>query len=434
MRILRNPVAVVVTLGVAIIPSLYAWFNILANWDPYSSTGNLQVAVANEDKGTASDLVGRLDAGKQVVSQLKKNDRLGWTFVSADKAVEGVQSGEYYAAIVLPKDFSESLINSITGSSDKPNIIYYVNEKKNAIAPKITDTGATTIDSQINATFVSTVSKTLVQTMTKEGGKLSQSADGTRTSVVNDLNGLIEQLNDIDSSLGRMGGTFDDAEKGIKQAKSTVASLKRQISSAQKAAKQSQRLLTQVQGSAQSFSSSLAGAFDNGSVQLSGIGVSVNNAAGDALSAFNTAQGSIDDITNALQKPIDGAATLSSDLKDAMNKAGIGRDTAIGKQIWQQIRRARQDREHPAGPTRRLPQGHVTVHQLRQERGHQPFGRHQHRHRQRHRHTQPRTHDAHRNRHPEPDRGIEQLRHAQRHNRRHAVIAVIHARPVRQPV
>ena len=64
MRILRNPVAVVVTLGVAIIPSLYAWFNILANWDPYSSTGNLQVAVANEDKGTTSDLVGRLDAGK----------------------------------------------------------------------------------------------------------------------------------------------------------------------------------------------------------------------------------------------------------------------------------------------------------------------------------------------------------------------------------
>lgn len=98
--------------------------------ESYSSTGNLQVAVANEDKGTTSDLVGRLDAGKQVVSQLKKNDRLGWTFVSADKAVEGVQSGEYYAAIVLPKDFSENLINSITGSSDKPNIIYYVNEKR----------------------------------------------------------------------------------------------------------------------------------------------------------------------------------------------------------------------------------------------------------------------------------------------------------------
>ena len=73
MRILRNPVAVVVTLGVAIIPSLYAWFNILANWDPYSSTGNLQVAVANEDKHYIRS-GRRLDAGKQVVSQLKKND------------------------------------------------------------------------------------------------------------------------------------------------------------------------------------------------------------------------------------------------------------------------------------------------------------------------------------------------------------------------
>ena len=172
MRILRNPVAVVVTLGVAIIPSLYAWFNILANWDPYSSTGNLQVAVANEDKGTASDLVGRLDAGKQVVSQLRKNDRLGWTFVSADKAVEGVQSGEYYAAIVLPKDFSESLINSITGSSDKPNIIYYVNEKKNAIAPKITNgindkiVSKNRFDSFMSLTLTSAASSALISAST----------------------------------------------------------------------------------------------------------------------------------------------------------------------------------------------------------------------------------------------------------------------------
>lgn len=154
---------------------------------------------------------------------------------------------------------------------------------------------------------------------------------------------------------------------------------------------------------------------------------------GDALSAFNTAQGSIDDITNALQKPIDGAATLSSDLADAMNKAGIGRDTAIGKQIWQQIdaldktvntQQGQLDAFHK-DTSQFISSGKSAATSLR---------RHQHRHRQRHRHTQPRTHDAHRNRHPEPDRGIEQLRHAQRHNRRHAVIAVIHARPVRQPV
>ena len=103
-RILRNPVAVVVTLGVAMLPSLYAWFNILANWDPYSATGNLQVAVANEDQGTTNDLVGHLDAGRQVVKKLKQNDELGWRFVdNEEQAVHGVETGEYYAAIVLPR-------------------------------------------------------------------------------------------------------------------------------------------------------------------------------------------------------------------------------------------------------------------------------------------------------------------------------------------
>ena len=114
MRILRNPVAVVVTLGVAIIPSLYAWFNILANWDPYANTGNIQVAVANEDKGTTSTLVGHLDAGQQTVNQLKKNHQLGWRFVPEQQAIEDVESGKYYAAIVLPEDFSSRLIGTVT--------------------------------------------------------------------------------------------------------------------------------------------------------------------------------------------------------------------------------------------------------------------------------------------------------------------------------
>ena len=121
-RILRNPVAVVVTLGVAILPSLYAWFNILANWDPYSATGNLQVAVANEDQGTTNDLVGHLDAGRQVVKKLKQNDELGWRFVdNEEQAVHGVETGEYYAAIVLPKDFGTVDVEPEPDASDAAN-------------------------------------------------------------------------------------------------------------------------------------------------------------------------------------------------------------------------------------------------------------------------------------------------------------------------
>ena len=121
-RILRNPVAVVVTLGVAMLPSLYAWFNILANWDPYSATGNLQVAVANEDQGTTNDLVGHLDAGRQVVKKLKQNDELGWRFVdNEEQAVHGVETGGYYAAIVLPKDFGMVDVEPEPDASDAAN-------------------------------------------------------------------------------------------------------------------------------------------------------------------------------------------------------------------------------------------------------------------------------------------------------------------------
>lgn len=177
------------------LPSLYAWFNILANWDPYSATGNLQVAVANEDQGTTNDLVGHLDAGRQVVKKLKQNDELGWRFVdNEEQAVHGVETGGYYAAIVLPKDFSASLVESVTGTSKQPKIKYYVNEKKNAIAPKITDTGATTIDEQINSAFVTTVATTVASAVSEAGDDLDQVTGKVQHDTIDDLNTVMLSL------------------------------------------------------------------------------------------------------------------------------------------------------------------------------------------------------------------------------------------------
>ena len=168
-RLLVNPVALVVTLGVCVIPSLYAWYNIVANWDPYGNTQGIKIAIANNDQGTQNDLVGELNAGDKVVDQLKENDQLGWTFVdSAADAKEGVESGEYYAAIVIPKNFSDNLVSMLDGNYHQPKLTYYVNEKKSAIAPKVTDTGANTIEEQINAEFVSTVGETVGCTLQAE--------------------------------------------------------------------------------------------------------------------------------------------------------------------------------------------------------------------------------------------------------------------------
>jgi len=339
IRILRNPVALVVTFGVAIIPSLYAWFNILANWDPYSATGNLQVAVANDDKGASNDLVGDLNAGKQVVSELKKNDELGWRFVSEEKALEGVQSGEYYAAIVLPKDFSESLVDSVTGSGTRPKIKYYVNEKKNAIAPKITDTGATTIDEQINSTFVSTVSNAVASAISQAGNELDEATTSTQNDVIGDLNKVIDSIGTVNTALADTQTTLHQADTAIADAKRTTAALKSTVAAARQASKQSGTLLSEAQTGSQSFANTLVGALDNGSIQLSGLAVNANNAAGTVIGSFNTAQSSVDAITDAISRPLDATAATLGDLKDALNKAGLGQDTAdpVGQRIWSQI-------------------------------------------------------------------------------------------------
>ena len=350
LRILRNPVAVVVTLGVAIIPSLYAWFNILANWDPYSATGNLQVAVANEDRGTSNELVGKINAGDQVVSELKDNHQLGWRFVdSEDDAISGVETGRYYAAIVLPKNFSESLVDSVTGdstgnstgdsNSKHPQIRYYVNEKKNAIAPKITDTGATTIDEQINAAFIATVGDTVMSSISAANGALDKAGDAAQQDSIADLGTVLTTLDNVDRSLTNLSAALKAADSTIADATATTDSLKQSIESARKASQQSGTLLAEAQQGSQAFSTTLVGALDTSSAQLSGIAVDVNTAAGTIIGSFNTAQNAVDSITNALNAPLDRTQAALDNVKDALRQAGFDENNSDPnvQQIWTQI-------------------------------------------------------------------------------------------------
>ncbi|MGB4136009.1 MAG: YhgE/Pip family protein, partial [Microbacterium sp.] len=138
-RLARVSKAWIIIVGVIVTPSLYAWFNIVAFWDPYSNTQHVSVAIVNQDEGASSPLTGDIDVGGELVAQLEENDQLGWEFVSEDEAMDAVQSGRSYAAIVIPPGFSRDLVSIATGDFTRPALKYYVNEKANAIAPKITD-------------------------------------------------------------------------------------------------------------------------------------------------------------------------------------------------------------------------------------------------------------------------------------------------------
>ena len=161
----RNVIAAIVVMGLALVPPMYAWFTTLGFWDPYSNTGSIKVAVASEDAGYTSNLIPTpINAGEQIIGKLRANDQFAWQFVSADEAARGVRSGEYYATLVIPKEFSRDLMTVFTDDITEPKIIYYDNEKENAIAQRVTATGASTLQETIDETFTETVASVALGT------------------------------------------------------------------------------------------------------------------------------------------------------------------------------------------------------------------------------------------------------------------------------
>ena len=154
----QNVMACIVVFGLVVIPSLFTWFNVIASWDPFANTKDLKIAVASTDAGYESDLVPiRINVGEQVLSQLRGNDQLDWIITDEHDAIDGTKSGEYYAAIVLPETFSADMLTFYADGGDRTHIALYTNEKKNALAPKITGQGAEGVSSAISEEFTQTL-------------------------------------------------------------------------------------------------------------------------------------------------------------------------------------------------------------------------------------------------------------------------------------
>ncbi len=149
----KNWVAAVLISGLILLPSLYAWLNIEASMNPYGQTDQIPIAIVNEDKG-AVVRDQSIHAGNDIVATLKENKSTDWHFVSRETAMNKLKYGDYYyAAIIVPSNFSKKLGSVISDNPEKANVEYYVNEKLNAIAPKITEKGASIIVQQISNNF-----------------------------------------------------------------------------------------------------------------------------------------------------------------------------------------------------------------------------------------------------------------------------------------
>ncbi|WP_346685861.1 YhgE/Pip domain-containing protein [Enteroscipio rubneri] len=230
-HLFSNAMSVIIAIGLVVMPSIFTWYNVIACWNVFDNTGNLTVAVASVDEGYESDLIPlRVNIGEQVVSALRANEEIDWTFTTEEDAVDGARSGRYYAAVVIPEGFSRDMLTFYSEDVQHARIVYYSNEKKSAIAPKITDQGADTVSYQVNKVFVETLSE-IALNVAKSLSEYADEADmdGRIAAVAGHVRSMGDDVGRMASVLGLYASLADTSRSLVCDSAKLIDSAQREV-------------------------------------------------------------------------------------------------------------------------------------------------------------------------------------------------------------
>ena len=306
LHVRSNAIALLVLMGLFIMPSFYAWFNIAGGWDPYGNSGQVRVALANSDEGVKGSIVPfRINVGERVVTSLTGSKKIGYVITEEDDAIDGVRSGEYYAAVVIPKNFSSNLLSVLTSSPTHPQLDYYVNEKRNPIASIVTGKATGSVQTMVNEGFTSAVTEVATD-LFDELTNVADS-DGVASAGANLSNALDNTLVAIDRSAN-----------DIRAYKNVVASIRSVMNSS-----------NSIMGSGSTslnVAGSLAGAAD-GVRTLDAVASRAKDAAGAAIDdGKNSMEDVKAEIDNAFVVAGDKTDQLTDALTDINSRAATQRD------------------------------------------------------------------------------------------------------------
>lgn len=368
-HLFNNSITVIIVIGLVFLPSIFTWYNVIACWDAFGNTGNLTVAVANTDEGYESDLVPlEINVGDQVVSALRANDQLNWTFTSEEDAIDGAQSGRYYAAVVIPKSFSRDMMTFYSDEVEHASIIYYANEKKNAIAPKVTDQGADQVSNQVNQVFLETLSDVALSIVSSLS-KYSQDADlsGAVGTLADHVDNMAGQMMGAASVLGMYSQLIDSSQSLISQSGTLLGQARDEASNVGDIAKDSGATVSDIASALSTSVDSLSQAIDASAESYKGISAQIsdvydstgeltddtaqhlrNQAAvveteiGDLnsiISALEGIQGSIDaqyvPLVESMVSQLKQTVSLLEQLTDSLYKAADGIQAGYGDAVTQ---------------------------------------------------------------------------------------------------
>lgn len=330
-KALSNTVGIILVLGLVLIPGLFSWFNIAASWDPFSNTKNITFAVANTDEGYKSDLIPlRINVGNEVVSTLRANDQLDWVFTSKADAIDGTKSGKYYAAVVLPKSFSQDMLTFFDSNTDSTKLAYYTNEKKNALSPKITGQGAGEVSTQINEIFTKTLSDValnLVQSLSTyldsdETQALVKNLDSRLTTLSQQLHSAADSTQ-VYTTLLDSANSLVSTATGLVQGTQTAGSdAKSSISSALSSATSVKSALDAAAGSLSGALSQSAGSYDSVKTDVDALLNSLDSGASDSAATLTT-------LATRVDSQISNYTTLRNNLQQLQDKLPQNSDITL---------------------------------------------------------------------------------------------------------
>ena len=310
-NIFTNYGALIVVIALCILPSLYAWFNIKASWDPYaeSATSGIKVGVVNQDLGTT--LNGKeINLGNNVVDELKNNKQMGWQFVSEEEATKMVEEGKYYAMITIPEDFSKNLTSIVTENVQKGNIIYTVNEKINAIAPKLTDKGASAVQDKVSKAIVSTVSDAIFGL----GNEIGVELENQIPKITTIYNSLVE----VQGHFGNINDVVNLAGQGAEQLKTLVSEVQNDIPLIKQTIENAQTLSGEVKEFLSTSKSSL-----NNIAPILKYDIKILNEISNDVSKYTGA------LIDAINSGAENAPAMIDSLLDKLNSINKSADSLI---------------------------------------------------------------------------------------------------------
>ena len=299
--------ACVVVVAIALLPSLYAWLNIYSNWDPYGNTGGISIAVASLDEGY-TDADGTYEnKGDDVVADLREATSINWVIVDTEEEAKGgVESGDYYAAVVIDREFSQNMFRMLTDWTGKPAITYYENAKKNAVATKITDTAVETLKRSISENYLEVVIDGIMEQSNLLAADLT--ADDPEAAV----KGVLYQAQDLLHACGRMMDAFE-AAGGSGVSESSAAALEAAVANINKNLPDG----AQLQQTAAEIQMQLNTALARVERALDRLNSAIENAP-----ELPSAQQQLRDAAAQLEKAADTLETWAAGLEDSGTEAG----------------------------------------------------------------------------------------------------------------